>query len=71
MVDQKESSGFVIDVFEVMAQVDRRLIKVNTVDRIIRVNYPAENLGCHSLALLNRISSRDSTTRLEQLFLTR
>jgi hypothetical protein len=47
MVDQKGSSGFVIDVFKVMAQVDRRLIKVNTVDWIIGVNYPAENLGRH------------------------
>jgi hypothetical protein len=38
MVDQKGSLGFVGDVFEVMAQVDRCLTKVNTVDRIIRVN---------------------------------
>jgi hypothetical protein len=38
MVDQKGSLGFVDDVFEVIAQVDRRLTKVNTVDRIIRVN---------------------------------
>jgi hypothetical protein len=38
MVDQKGSLGFVSDVFEVMAQVDRRLTKVNTVDKIIRVN---------------------------------
>jgi hypothetical protein len=38
LVDQKESLGFVGDVFEVMAQVDRRLTKVNTVDRFIRVN---------------------------------
>jgi hypothetical protein len=38
MVDQKVSLGIVSDVFEVMAQVDRRLTKVNTVDRIIRVN---------------------------------
>jgi hypothetical protein len=28
------------DVFEVMAQVDRRLTKVNPVDRIIRVKEP-------------------------------
>jgi hypothetical protein len=41
MVDQRVSLGFVGDVFEVMAQVDRRLTKVNTVDRIIRV----EELG--------------------------
>jgi hypothetical protein len=54
------------DVFEVMAQVDRRLTKVNTVDRLIRVNNPTENLGRHSLPPLNRISSRDLTTRLEQ-----
>jgi hypothetical protein len=38
MVDQKGSLGFAGDVFEVMAQVDHRLTKVNTVDRIIRVN---------------------------------
>jgi hypothetical protein len=37
-VDQKGSLGFVGDVFEVMAQVDCRLTKVNTVDGIIRVN---------------------------------
>jgi hypothetical protein len=37
MVDQKGSLGFVGDVFEVMAQVDMRLTKVNTVDRMIRV----------------------------------
>jgi hypothetical protein len=37
MVDQRASLGFVGDVFEVMAQVDHRLTKVNTVDRIIRV----------------------------------
>jgi hypothetical protein len=71
MVDQKESLGFVGDVFEVMAQVDRRLTKVNTVDRLIRANQPGENLGCHSLPPLNRISSRDSTIGVEQHFLTR
>jgi hypothetical protein len=38
MVAQKGSLGFVGNVFEVMAQVDRRLTKVNTIDRIIRVN---------------------------------
>jgi hypothetical protein len=38
MVDQKVSLGFVGDVFEVMAQVDYRLTKVNPVDWIIRVN---------------------------------
>jgi hypothetical protein len=32
MVDQKGSLGFVGDVFEVMAQVGRRLTKVNPVD---------------------------------------
>jgi hypothetical protein len=40
MVDQGGSLGIVGDVFEVMAQVDRRLTKVNSVDRIIRVNEP-------------------------------
>jgi hypothetical protein len=38
MVDQKVSSGFVGDVFEVMTQVDRRLTKVNPVNWVIRVN---------------------------------
>jgi hypothetical protein len=38
MVDQKEALGFVGEVFEVMAQVNRRLIKVNTVDWVTRVN---------------------------------
>jgi hypothetical protein len=38
MVDQKVSLGIVGDAFEVMAQVGRRLTKVNTVDRVIRVN---------------------------------
>jgi hypothetical protein len=38
MVDQEVSLGIVGDVYEVMAQVDRRLTKVNTADRIIRVN---------------------------------
>jgi hypothetical protein len=38
MVDQEVSLGIVGDTFEVMAQVDRRLTKVNTVDRILRVN---------------------------------
>jgi hypothetical protein len=60
------SLGVVGDVFEVMAQVDRRLTKVNTIDLLIRVNTPAENLGRHSPPPLNRISSRDLTTRLEQ-----
>jgi hypothetical protein len=59
------------DVFEVMAQVDHRLTKVNAFDWTIRVNGPAENLGRHSQPPLNRISSRDSTTRLEQLLPTR
>jgi hypothetical protein len=68
-VDQKGSLGFVGDGFEVMAQVGRRLTKVNTVDPLIRVNLLAENLGRHSLPPLNRISSRDSTIRVEQLFL--
>jgi hypothetical protein len=38
MVDQKVSLGIVGDVYEVMAQVNRRLTKIHTVDRIIRVN---------------------------------
>jgi hypothetical protein len=48
-VDQKGSLGVIGDVFEVMAQVDRRLTKVNSVDWIIRVKEPAKNLGRHSL----------------------
>jgi hypothetical protein len=40
--------GVVSDVFEVMAQVDRRLTRVSTVDLLIRVNTPAENLGRHN-----------------------
>jgi hypothetical protein len=39
-VDQGWPKGVIGDVFEVMAQVDRRLTKVNTVDRFIRVNKP-------------------------------
>jgi hypothetical protein len=38
MVDQRVSLGFVGDVFEVMAQVDHHLTKVNSVDLLIRVN---------------------------------
>jgi hypothetical protein len=38
MVDQRVSLGFVGDVLEVMAQVDHRLTKVNTVGLPIRVN---------------------------------
>jgi L-lysine 2,3-aminomutase len=38
MVEQRVLLGFVSDVFEVMAQVGRRLTKVNTVDLLIRVN---------------------------------
>jgi hypothetical protein len=38
MVDQKVSLGIVGDVSEVMAQVDRRLTKVNIVDWMTRVN---------------------------------
>jgi hypothetical protein len=40
MFDQRVSLGFVGDVFEVMAQVDCRLNKVNAVDLLIRVNSP-------------------------------
>jgi hypothetical protein len=65
------SLGVVGDVFEVTAQVDHRLSKVNIVDLLIRVNTLAENLGRHSLPPLNRISSRDSASRLEKHFLMR
>jgi protein gp37 len=40
MFDQRVSLGFVRNVFKVMAQVYRRLTKVNSVDRIIRVKEP-------------------------------
>jgi hypothetical protein len=39
MVDQRVSLGIAGDVYEVMAQVDRRLTKVNTVDWMIRVTF--------------------------------
>jgi hypothetical protein len=48
LVDQSGSLGVVGDVFEVMAQVDRRLTKVNTDDPIIRVNDSDENLAHHT-----------------------
>jgi hypothetical protein len=50
LVDQSGSLGVVGDVFEVMAQVDRRLTKVNSDDPIIRVNDADENLGRHKNA---------------------
>jgi hypothetical protein len=40
MVDQSGSLGVVGNIFEVMTQVDRCLIKVNVFDRIIRVKGP-------------------------------
>jgi hypothetical protein len=52
MVDQKGSLEVIGDVFEVMAQVDRRLTKVNTVDRIIRVNKPGRKPGASQPTLL-------------------
>jgi hypothetical protein len=39
-VDQRVPLGVVGEVFEVMAQVDCHLTKVNAVDRFIRVNIP-------------------------------
>jgi hypothetical protein len=45
MVDQKGSLGVIGDIFEVMAQVDCHLTKVNTIDRIIRVNKPGRKPG--------------------------
>jgi hypothetical protein len=44
-VDQGVSLGVVGDAFKVMAQVDHRLTKVNSVDRIIRVNKPGWKPG--------------------------
>jgi hypothetical protein len=37
--------GVVGDVFGVMAQVDRRLTKVNSIDLLIRINYPGRKPG--------------------------
>jgi hypothetical protein len=51
LVDQSGSLGVVGDVFEVMAQVDRCLTEVDSVDPIIRVNDWDENLGRHKDAL--------------------
>jgi hypothetical protein len=73
-VDQgwpKGSWGFVDDVFEVMAQVDRYLTKVNTVDLLIRVNNSGWKPGASQPTPLNIISSRDSTTILKQHLLMR
>jgi hypothetical protein len=52
LVDQGVLLGIVGDVFEVMAQVDRRLTKVNTIDLLIGVDTPAENLGRHRMTPL-------------------
>jgi hypothetical protein len=71
MCDQKVSLGFVGDVFGVTAQVDCRLTKVTLLTGSSGLNNSAENLGRHNLPPLNRISSRDSTIRVEQHFLTR
>jgi hypothetical protein len=64
------SLGVVGDVFEVMAQVDRRLTKVNTVDLLIRVNTPAENLGRHtrvtSRILLNKWQRQQEKERYQK-----
>jgi hypothetical protein len=38
VVDQKVSLGFVGVIFEVMTQVNCRSTKVNTIDRVTRVN---------------------------------
>jgi hypothetical protein len=54
VVDQKGSLGFVGDVFGVMTQVDRRLTKVNTVDRIIRVKKPGRKPGASQPTPLER-----------------
>jgi hypothetical protein len=45
LIDQGVSLGVVGDVFEVMAQVDCRLTKVNIVDRLIKVNKPGWKPG--------------------------
>jgi hypothetical protein len=51
-VDQGVSLGVVGDVFEVMAQVDRRLTKVNSVVRIIRVNQPDRKPGASHILFI-------------------
>jgi hypothetical protein len=61
-VDQKGSLGVVGEVFEVMAQVDRRLTKVNAVDRFIRVNQPVWKPGAsqHPPTPCRRLPSTDA-----------
>jgi hypothetical protein len=51
------SRGCVGEVFQVMAQVDYDLTKVNCVDQHLRL---IKNLGRHNLPPLKGISSRDS-----------
>jgi hypothetical protein len=49
------SLGVVGDVSEVMAQVDRRLTKVNSDDLIITVNDTDENLGRHNNEIQTKV----------------
>jgi hypothetical protein len=56
------------DVFEVMAQVDHHLTKVNSFDRIIMVNNPAENLGRHICGCPRRfVSDKVAITSQDRL----
>jgi hypothetical protein len=76
MVDQKGSLGFVGDVFEVMAQVDCRLTKVSTVDRIIRVNQPSRKPGASQPTplkqnLVPRFDNQIRTTLSNKIRVTR
>jgi hypothetical protein len=56
------SLGFVGDVFEMMTPVDRRLTKVNTVDRIIRVKQLGRKPGA-SQEIRNRARSKPGRNR--------
>jgi hypothetical protein len=70
-LDEGGSLGVAGWVFEVMAQVDPCLTKVNSFDWIIRVNEFWWKPGASQPTALKRISSRDLTIRLEKFLLTR
>jgi hypothetical protein len=48
----------------VMAQVDRRLTKVNTVDRIIRVNWPGRKPGASQSHFVKIVETQVHIRRL-------
>jgi hypothetical protein len=60
---QMVSLGFVGDVFGVMAEVDHRLTKVNTVDRLIRANQPGRKPGASQEGLNLRFPLRERLPR--------